>query len=311
MTIFEVAKKVLEDKKVALSPNRIYKLAEEMRLVEQLNLKGKTPWQTFSAYIYIDLKNNPNSIFEKVSQKPILIKLKNQNSKEPRQEAIQELKDDKFIERDLHPLLVKFIYSNENFNARAKTIFHENSKKQQKGHDRWLYPDIVGVSFEAENYEKVMLGFISKFNQIPIKLFSFEMKKFLSVGNFREYYFQAVSNSSWANEGYLVALNIDESDTELIELIQKLNLSFGIGVISLDSENIAQSKVIAPAKFKDALDMNIMNELTQKNKNFNSFLKTIKDFESENQVRFEHEFDEILDHDKFEKYLKEKGIKKC
>ncbi|WP_211274637.1 hypothetical protein [Anaerobacillus arseniciselenatis] len=32
----------------------------------------------------------------------------------------------------------------------------------------------------------------------------------------REVFFQAVSNSSWANEGYLVAVDIDTSNDNLI-----------------------------------------------------------------------------------------------
>ena len=68
-----------------------------------------------------------------------------------------------------------------------------------------------------------MLNFAAKFVKIPLKIYSFEMKKYLSIANLREYYFQAVSNSSWANEGYLVALNIDKNDKELMELIGSLN----------------------------------------------------------------------------------------
>jgi hypothetical protein len=41
------------------------------------------------------------------------------------------------------------------------------------------------------------------------------MKKNLNFTNLREYYFQAVSNSSWANEGYIVALDIDEDESFL------------------------------------------------------------------------------------------------
>ena len=308
MTALEVAKKVLEIKKQPLNPKRIYKIADELDLTKELNLSGKTPWDSFSAQIYSDLKENDNSIFEKISKKPILIKLKSQNL--TFSDAASEVKQAKsaFDERDLHPLLANFVGLSPNFNARVKTIFHESSTKSKKGRDKWLYPDIVGVSFEYESYEDSVLNFAAKFVKIPLKIYSFEMKKYLSIANLREYYFQAVSNSSWANEGYLVALDIDESDEELMELIGSLNSSFGIGVLSLDSENLAQSKILAQPKFRANLDFNIINELCKKNPHFNKFLETVKDYDSKNKKRFDGEFDRVLTDDEMQKYLKNKKI---
>ena len=308
MTALEVAKKVLEIKKQPLNPNRIYKIADELDLAKELNLSGKTPWDSFSAQIYSDLKENDNSIFEKISEKPILIKLKSQNL--TFSDAASEVKQAKsaFDERDLHPLLASFVELSPNFNARVKTIFHESSIKSKKGRDKWLYPDIVGVSFEHESYEDSVLNFAAKFVKIPLKISSFEMKKYLSIANLIEYYFQAVSNSSWANEGYLVALDIYESDKELMELIGSLNSSFGIGVLGLDSENLAQSKILAQPKFRANLDFNIINELCKKNPHFNKFLETVKDYDSKNKKRFDGEFDRILTDDEMQKYLKNKKI---
>ena len=236
-----------------------------------------------------------------------MIKLKSQNL--TFSDAASEVKQAKsaFDERDLHPLLANFVGLSPNFNARVKTI-HESSIKSKKGRDKWLYPDIVGVSFEYESYEDSVLNFAAKFVKIPLKIYSFEMKKYLSIANLREYYFQAVSNSSWANEGYLVALDIDESDEELMELIGSLNSSFGIGVLSLDSENLAQSKILAQPKFRANLDFNIINELCKKNPHFNKFLETVKDYDSKNKKRFDGEFDRVLTDDEMQKYLKNKKI---
>lgn len=68
-----------------------------------------------------------------------------------------------------------------------------------------------------------------------------------------------------------MGLNIDEKDEELIMLINKLNLSFGIGVISLNSTEIAQSQILAASKTKE-LDLIIINDLCSKNPNFKDFL---------------------------------------
>jgi len=77
-----------------------------------------------------------------------------------------------------------------------------------------------------------------KFDRLPIKIFSFEIKKHLDFGNYKEYFFQAVSNSSWANEGYLAALSVPQ-DGEFREALQKLSQSFGIGIILLDAANLS------------------------------------------------------------------------
>lgn len=308
-TVIDVAKEVLERKKEALNPNRMYHIAREFGLTSDLNLSGKTPWASFAARIYMDIKENPNSIFEIVATKPMLIKLKNQdiNTQSSKEVEIKEPKTS-YSERDLHPLLSRFISFNENFKAYTKTIYHESSIKTKKGMDKWLYPDIVGVSFEYKDYQKELNKFIGKFSSLPIKIYAFEMKKHLSVSSFREYYFQAVSNSSWANEGYLVALDIDESDEELMDLMKRLSYSFGIGVISLNSQNVDESVILARAEFRENLDYSVMNELSMKNPDFKKFLESVEEFNIEKEYRSKSEFDEVLDNDKLDNYLINKKI---
>ena len=46
--IIEVAKEILERKKEALNPIKMYHIANEMGLTKELNLNGKTPWQSFA-----------------------------------------------------------------------------------------------------------------------------------------------------------------------------------------------------------------------------------------------------------------------
>ena len=71
-------------------------------------------------------------------------------AEELRVEKLNEGKE-RIRERDLHPLLVKFLKDSKdnkfNANAYAKTIYHEKSTKNQKGVDKWNFPDIVAVHF--------------------------------------------------------------------------------------------------------------------------------------------------------------------
>ena len=75
----------------------------------------------------------------------------------------------------------------------------------------------------------------------------------LDKSNYREAYFQAVSNSSWAHDGYLVAAEVLQDDDFLGEL-ERLASSFGVGIINLDLSDINSSVVLYPARGKDFLD---------------------------------------------------------
>jgi len=97
------------------------------------------------------------------------------------------------------------------------------------------------------------------------------MKINVNLANLREYYFQAVSNSSWAHEGYLVALHITENP-ELMDEMRRLNNAFGIGVIGLDAEHFMQSEILFSAKEKESLDWDTINRLVDSNPDFKKFL---------------------------------------
>ncbi len=220
-----------------------------------------------------------------------------------------------FNERDLHPLLVKFLYENPDFNLQCKTIYHEKCKKDKKGKGEWNYPDIVGVYFPQndrhKNYKIETLEFLQHTGQNSYKLFSFELKKELSFSNLKASYFQAVSNSSWANEGYLVVFNIDD---EVLNELRRLNQSFGIGVIKLESE-ISNSKILLPAKERE-IDMQTLNMLIDDSPE--DFKPFIKDINKQIKAGFDTHvkvagLDPVLDDEAMqkhiEKYIKDKGIK--
>lgn len=283
--------------------------------LENNQFKGKTPEATFGARI-----GENKDIFQEVpNTKPKQYVLKNfinqtdvlhngfelQNTIDKKEGIVKNLsKKSNFHERDLHSLLTYFLKHNDYFQAYSKTIFHEESQKGTRGEDKWLYPDMVAVNFEYANYGKNnVLKFIEKFDIKPIRIFSFEIKKELNFSNYKESFFQAVSNSSWANEGYLVALNV-KKDGQFIEALQKLSQSFGIGIIELNLDNINQSKILSPAKFKEKLDYSVVDELADKNPNFKDFLKTVADFDLANTKRFLGEFDKILSNDELNEYLK-------
>jgi uncharacterized protein len=312
MNFTQLAEKVLRETKQPMIPNEIWEKAMELGWDKLVSTYGKTPWRSLGARLYVDVRDNPNSIFEPIGKSPVRFGIKNITSKQiiltPETET-EIIKSAKFTERDLHPLLVKFADTFYHFRgAKLKTIFHENSVKQKKGYNKWIHPDLVGVYFsfndKIREYEKVIIEFQNDFSISATKIFSFELKVKINMANLREYYFQAVSNSSWANEGYLVTLKLDD---EVIEEVRRLANSFGIGLIKLDAENIEEGQIIVPAEFRKEVDIDSMDRLASENKDFSNFLKNIIDDNKIKKVK--SSYDKVLDDDEILKYLINKGIK--
>nr|EAL6495035.1 HrgA protein [Campylobacter coli] len=171
--------------------------------------------------------------------------------------------------------------------------------------DKWNYPDIVGVYFPYDDYEKETITLLENIKQNSYKLFSFELKIALNFSNLKECYFQAVSNSSWANEGYLVILK--EIDSEVLSELRRLNQSFGIGVIKLEKD-ISNSQILLSAKERE-LDIQTLNMLINKNPNFKEFIDDInKQIKVGKEAKIQAKFDKVKSDEEMQKYLKEKDI---
>ncbi|EJB50990.1 putative HrgA like protein [Helicobacter pylori Hp H-27] len=281
-----------------ISPTEVYDKAKELfekgEIEKMFDCGGKTPHQSVSAAIYTALNKGEELPFKKVQEKPTLIALKGA-AKELGLNAQKISAPSAKIthERDLHPFLTYMAINNENLKCYTKTIFHEESLKSPKGMDRWLYPDMVGVRFlHAEWSNENLIAFSKKFDTLPVKLVSFELKKEISVHNCRECYFQAISNSSWANEGYLVGRHVDTHNPQLMDLLKRLHASFGIGVIDLRT-NEDKSAILLNAKYKEKIDYTVASELSDKNKKFSGFLKSVVDYDPNHPQRYKDEFDEV------------------
>ncbi len=296
-----IIQSVLEVIKEPIKVTEIYHKAKELfekgEIENMFDYGGNTPDQSVSSCIYTALKkgNKGEELpFLKTQENPILIALKS-TAKEPVLNAQKSSTPGVKIahERNLHPFLTYMACHNENLKCYTKTIFHEGSSKSPKGMDRWLYPDMVGVRFlHAELSNENLIAFSKKFDTLPVKLVSFKLKKEISVNNCRECYFQAISNSSWANEGYLVGHHIATHDPKLMDLLKRLHASFGIGVIDLRTDE-DKSAILLNAKYKEKIDYTVALELSEKNEEFSGFLKSVVDYDPKNQNRYKDEFDEI------------------
>ncbi len=167
---------------------------------------------------------------------------------------------------------------------------------------------MVGIYYPFGEYEKETLDLYSVVEENPYKIFSFELKKEIDFSNIRECYFQAVSNSSWASEGYLVVEKMDE-DAEFIDELRRLNNAFGIGVIKLNAENISQSEIVFRATSRKNLDWDTINTLIKENTDFKQFIKDIRLDSSDTDERLRGKYDEYFeDDDDAREYAIKEGI---
>ncbi len=312
-TVLDFAEDVLKQCKQPLVYQDIWEAGSNTEFARKLNLKGKTPWQTLGARLYVDVRDKPTSKFMRIGKNPVRFWLRSR-AKELPPDILERLAEDErkpqdtktkssFSERDLHPFLAYFAYSNPSFNrgrsVLTKTIYHEKSKNKAAGLSEWIHPDMVGFYLPLEDWNEHLIEFNRIAENNALRLFSFEIKKSIDRSNYRESFFQAVSNSSWANEGYLVSANIKQDDDLHAEL-ERLANSFGIGLIQLDLADPDSSSVLFPARLKTVLDWETMNKLCEQNIDFSQFIQNVKiDFQS--KKIHSSEYDKV--EDEIEKYI--------
>ena len=212
-----------------------------------------------------------------------------------------------FDERSLHKLFCSFLRTRNIF---AKTIYHEKSSTKVDSAQKWVHPDIVGVEFEEFKNDATLSLLKATEPKETIHIYSYELKRRIeSDYQLKQYYFQALSNSSWANYGYLVAFEISEG---LDEEMERLNNAFGIGIILMQA---SESIILYPAKAKE-LDYRTIEKLNNMNTDFCSFITKLskvlnasKDYTTDAKVSFEKICDKIFESDEeMEKYCKEHNI---
>ncbi|MBI5918328.1 MAG: hypothetical protein HY849_03000 [Nitrosomonadales bacterium] len=289
-TFLDLAETVLKQAGNPLTSDEIWEFAKKSSLHTQLTSQGQTPWATIGARLYMDSKES-KSKFERVGKRPVRFWLKGVTAVCNTMPMVRDTSPSKmgFKERQLHPFLTYF--ANTYFRGvLCKTIFHEGSSK--KSFSEWLHPDMVGFYLPINDWELESIELAKRSGANILTLYSFELKRELNFSNLREAFFQAVSNSSWANEGYLVAANINRDDEFRSEL-ERLSASFGIGVIALEVDDPDSSGVIFPAKHKTELDWDSINKLSAINPDFRKFLADVGAALQTSRV-YEREFDEVF-----------------
>ena len=193
-----------------------------------------------------------------------------------------ESSDVKLGEHSLYPLLSLYMW--EEFGIYSKRIDEKrSSNKRGPNGNRWLYPDVVGMEDLGADWHQEVRDCVNQYSDKRTKLWSFEAKLLINRSNVRECFFQAVSNSSWANFGYLVAAEIEGQDT--LKELRMLFAAHGIGLIKLDADNPTESQVLIPAREKDEIDWDMANRLATENRDFLKYVTLVKQFYQTGEAR--------------------------
>lgn len=254
-------------------------------------------------------RDNPDSIFKTVGKRPKRFYIRDKNytvdfrdyeeGKTEEETDISTVQPTRsYLEKDLHPFLTQYAFYR--LNCYCKTINHSKSDKKSFG--EWVHPDIVGCVFPIDEWDNEVLELSSAIGNTSVKFISFELKKELNLSTLREKFFQTVSNSSWANESYIVAAAISKNEDFISELA-RLSTSFGIGVIEVDVNDPNSTSILLAARTRENLDWETINKLTVMNKDFKQFIKRVRIDLRSNEIRKE-KYDKILEEGQLKKLIK-------
>lgn len=202
------------------------------------------------------------------------------NSNDEMPEIITQSESGSLTEHQLYPLLVEYLKSE--LGLFCQRINEKRSKNQNgKGGNTWLHPDIVAMQPVDREWNELVRTCVQRGGGQSVRLWSFEVKIELNSSNVRMSFFQAVSNSSWANEGYLVATSIANNVEQELRMLSALH---GIGVIVLNSENPSESEIFLPAIAKPEVDWQSVNRIVVENEDFKDFIKLVSNYYQTGQI---------------------------
>ena len=177
-------------------------------------------------------------------------------------------------EEDLYPQLIQYLLDEHGVFS-MRIVDRTSSNRRGRNGNLWLHPDVVGMEDLSAEWSSEVRDCVRDYPDRRASLWSFEVKRLLNPSNVRESFFQALSNSSWANFAYLVAPEIRE---DVMKELHMLSAAHGIGLIRLDVESPSKSKVLIPARERDAVDWDMVNRLAVENPDFRKFVERVTKF---------------------------------
>lgn len=176
-----------------------------------------------------------------------------------------------YSEQELYPLLIEFLHKEHGLYCQR--IDEKTSKNSHgNGGNHWLHPDVVALEPLDQHWDAVVKDCVRYGNDSSVRLWSFEVKKQLTKGNVRQCFFQAVSNSTWASFGYLVATGLSNDVEPELQMLASLH---GIGVLLLNTESLFDSQILIPARERTNIDWQSVNRIVSENTDFQRFVEQV------------------------------------
>lgn len=195
---------------------------------------------------------------------------------------VEDVSNTSFSEHDLYPILIDYLKSEHGLYCQR--INEKRSRNQRgSGGNQWLHPDIVAMQTVDKEWNELVRSCVQQGAGQSVRLWSFEVKKEITNSNVRKSFFQAVSNSSWANEGYLVATSISDNTVE--QELRMLSALHGIGVILLNPENPSESEMTLPARARAEVDWQSVNRIVVENPDFKDYIELVSTYYQTGRVR--------------------------
>jgi len=117
-------------------------------------------------------------------------------------------------------------------------VEHVQASRRPGGVNKWKFPDLIVLDWEVGEIgdfgyrlNKNLLHVRKGLGEPPFRLTSIELKVSLDLSDFREYFFQCVSNSRWAHQAYLIVAN-PLQDEVLVNELRRLGTSFDVSISS-------------------------------------------------------------------------------
>lgn len=192
------------------------------------------------------------------------------------------ISNNSYSEHDLYPILITYLKSE--LRLYCQRIDEKRSKNSRgSGGNQWLHPDIVAMQTVDKEWNELIRNCVKQGAGQSVRLWSFEVKKELNSSNARKSFFQTVSNSSWANESYLVATSISDANVE--QELRMLSALHGVGIILLNVENPTESEMMLPSKARAEIDWQSVNRILVENPDFKDYIELVSTYYQTGRVR--------------------------
>ncbi len=176
------------------------------------------------------------------------------------------------LEADLYPMLGRYLH--DELGLWPKRIDERATARKTAGVNRWLFPDLVAMELvTGADWPASVRDLARAMRASRARPWSFEVKVRLDRPSLREAFFQAVSNSSWANLGYLVAGEIAGDGT--LDELRVLGGLHGIGPIRLDRDDPSECEILVPARGRSDVDWASLARLASESTDMRAFVEAV------------------------------------